>query len=120
MKNNKIIPSILTAGCLLFSGLTFASSEPPRPDVSEKATLTQYSPVPEQVTTSTLLRQILAEVMKGNLQKEDNRRNVIQKTNNRCSDGEKQYSPGYVISTGKKTLRCVVSNGYPEWVEDRA
>lgn len=61
----------------------------------------------EQVTTNVLLRQILAEVIRSNSLKEDRR----------CSDGEKQYSPGYVIMVDKKTLRCDSGNGYPEWVE---
>lgn len=107
MGNNKII--IAAAGCLLFSGLTFASNERPV-RVTEPVLSPSSSAVPEQVTTNMLLRQILAEVIKANTVKSDNR----------CSDGEKRYSPGYVISTGKKTLRCNTGNGYPEWVEDKA
>lgn len=58
-----------------------------------------------------LLRQILAEVIKSNSLEEDLR----------CSDGEKQYSPGYVITVGKKSLRCDSRNGYPVWVaEDKS
>ncbi|UZQ70388.1 hypothetical protein OQE50_25140 (plasmid) [Enterobacter kobei] len=63
--------------------------------------------VPEQVTTNVLLRQILAEVIKVNSLKEDNR----------CSDGENKYSPGYIISVGNKTLRCDISKDYPQWIE---
>lgn len=110
MKNKKVILTTAAVGCLLFSGLASASFERPEQRESEKTTLTQFSPVPEQVTTNTLLRQILAEVIKANTVKSDNR----------CSDGEKSYSPGYVISAGKKTLRCDTGNGYPEWVEDKA
>ncbi|ELM8561620.1 hypothetical protein Q2N95_004490 [Salmonella enterica] len=50
---------------------------------------------------------ILAEVIKTNSLKEDKR----------CSDGEKNYSPGYIISAGKQTLCCDIGSGYPEWVE---
>ncbi|HED1397883.1 TPA: hypothetical protein R4S38_004999, partial [Citrobacter freundii] len=51
---------------------------------------------------------ILAEVIRSNNLKEDRR----------CSDGEKQYSPGYVITVDRKTLRCDSGNGYPEWVAE--
>lgn len=107
MKNNTIILPVVTAGCLLFSGLTFASFERPERVKFEPVPLPPSSAVPEQITTNVLLRQILMEVMKGN----------TQKAENRCSDGEKNYSPGYIISVDKKTLRCNTGNGYPEWVE---
>ncbi|HBU2266056.1 TPA: hypothetical protein MCT41_003534 [Klebsiella pneumoniae] len=90
---------------MFFSGLTFASFERPE-RVIEPVLSPSSSAVPEQITTNVLLRQILAEVIKGNAQKADNR----------CSDGEKNYSPGYIISAGKKSLRCDVVKGYPEWV----
>ncbi|ECI4151931.1 hypothetical protein DPO80_16495 [Salmonella enterica subsp. salamae] len=105
MKKNTIVLSVATAGCLFFSGLTFASFERPE-RVIEPVLSPSSSVVPEQITTNVLLRQLLAEVMKGNAQKADNR----------CSDGEKNYSPGYIISVGKKSLRCDVVKGYPEWV----
>jgi len=108
MKNNTIILSAATvAVSLLFSGLTFASFERPMRVESEKVPPAPSPITGELVTTNGLLRQILAEVMKGNAQKADNR----------CSDGEKNYSPGYIISVDKKTLRCDTGNGYPEWVE---
>lgn len=107
MKNNTIVLSVAAAGCLLFSGLTFASFERPMRVESEKVSQAPSPITGELVTTNGLLRQILAEVMKGNAQKADNR----------CSDGEKNYSPGYIISVDKKTLRCDTGNGYPEWVE---
>ena len=111
MKKNKIILSVVTASCLLFSGLTAAAFGRPEPVEFEKVQRSLTHAEPEQVTTNVLLRQILAEVVKANNHKGDNR----------CSDGEKQYSVGYVISTGKKTLRCDIGNGYPEWmVEDKA
>ncbi|EEO2502405.1 hypothetical protein G6130_000551 [Salmonella enterica] len=105
MKSKKIIPVVATAGCLVFSGLTFASFERSEPVVIQKGPMPVF-PEPEQVTTNVLLRQILAEVIKANSVKSDNR----------CSDGEKNYSPGYIISVGKKSLRCDVVKGYPEWV----
>lgn len=108
MKKNTIILSAATvAVSLLFSGLAFASFERPGRVESEKAPLSPSPITGERVTTNGLLMQILVEVMKGNTQKVDNR----------CSDGEKSYSPGYVISAGNKTLRCDIGNGYPEWVE---
>ncbi|MBF4114287.1 hypothetical protein, partial [Enterobacter cloacae] len=61
----------------------------------------------EQVTTNVLLRQILAELIKANSMKEERR----------CSDGDRHYSAGYIISVDKKTLRCDTGSGYPEWVE---
>ncbi|EBG8753418.1 TPA: hypothetical protein MCT41_005573 [Klebsiella pneumoniae] len=105
MKKNTTFLSVAAAGCLFFSGLTFASFERPE-RVIEPVLSPSSSAVPEQITTNVLLRQILAEVIKGNAQKADNR----------CSDGEKNYSPGYIISAGKKSLRCDVVKGYPEWV----
>lgn len=45
---------------------------------------------------------------------------TLTKEDRRCSDGEKQYSPGYVITVDRKTLRCDSVNGYPEWLEDKA
>ncbi|EGU3705129.1 hypothetical protein H0P95_004369 [Salmonella enterica] len=112
MKKNTIILSVAAAGCLLFSGLTFSSLEGPVLIHSElpEQILAKPLAVPEQVTTNVLLRQILAEVIKANSVKSDNR----------CSDGEKNYSPGYIVSADKKTLRCDIGNGYPEWVEDKA
>ncbi|EDT8279617.1 hypothetical protein GZ08_004267 [Salmonella enterica subsp. enterica serovar Javiana] len=106
MKKNNIILSVAVVGCLIFSGLTFASFERPERVKFEPVPLPPSSAVPEQITTNVLLRQILAEVIKANSVKSDNR----------CSDGEKNYSPGYIISVGKKSLRCDVVKGYPEWV----
>ena len=98
MKNTTIILSsavaLLMSGGLAFAG--FDNTPPPK----------YVGPQGAQVTTNVLLRQILAEVIKSNSLKEDQR----------CSDGEKQYSPGYVITVDKKTLRCDIGNGYPEWV----
>ena len=109
MKNKRIAVSAVITGCLLFSSLTFASLKGPVLIHSEQPEqiLAEPSAVPEQVTTNVLLRQILAEVIKTNSLKEDKR----------CSDGEKNYSPGYIISAGKQTLRCDIGSGYPEWVE---
>lgn len=108
MKKNNIILSVAVVGCLIFSGLTFASFERPMRVESEKVPLAPSPITGELVTTNGLLRQILAEVIKSNSLKEDSR----------CSDGEKQYSPGYIISIDKKTLRCDIGNGYPEWVAE--
>lgn len=111
MKKNKIIMSVVTASCLFFSGLTAAAFSRPEHVEFEKVQRSLSHAEAEQVTTNVLLRQILAEVVKANNLKGDNR----------CSAGEKQYSVGYVISTGKKTLHCDIGNGYPEWVvEDKA
>ncbi|MEG6138982.1 hypothetical protein [Enterobacter kobei] len=109
MKNKPIAVSAIITGCLLFSGLTFASSERPvqvYSGVPEKI-LAEPPAVPEQITTNVLLRQILAELIKANSLKEERS----------CSDGDRHYSPGYIISVDKKTLRCDTSSGYPEWVE---
>ena len=106
MKRNNIILSVAVVGCLIFSGLTFASIERSERAESEKLPLSPSPIVGELVTTNGLLRQILAEVIKANTVKSDNR----------CSSGEKDYSPGYIISVGKKSLRCDVVKGYPEWV----
>lgn len=89
MKNKRIAVSAIITGCLLFSGLTFASSERP---------VLVYSGVPEK---------ILAELIKANSLKEERS----------CSDGDRHYSAGYIISVDKKTLRCDTGSGYPEWVE---
>ncbi|WP_080155104.1 hypothetical protein [Salmonella enterica] len=110
MKKNNIILSVAVVGCLIFSGLTFASFERTERVKFEPVPLPPSSAVPEQITNNVLLRQILAEVIKANSVKSDNR----------CSDGEKNYSPGYIVSADKKTLRCDIGNGYPEWVEDKA
>ncbi|EFU1954844.1 hypothetical protein HUO40_004137 [Salmonella enterica] len=108
MKNKQIALSALISGCLSLSGSTFASSKGPVLIYSElpEQIMAEPTAVPEQVTTNVLLRQILSEVIKSNSLKEDKH----------CSDGEKQYSPGYVITVDKKTLRCDSGNGYPEWV----
>lgn len=111
MKNKIIILSTAVA-FLMSGGLAFAGFDstpqpqyvgPPFGSTPQPEYLSQKG---EQVTTNVLLRQILAEVMKDNAQKADNR----------CSDGEKNYSPGYIISAGKKSLRCDVVKGYPERV----
>ncbi|HBC6392016.1 TPA: hypothetical protein KEW70_004875 [Citrobacter freundii] len=90
-------------------GPTFASSKGPVLIHSElpEQILAEPHAVPELVTTNVLLRQILAEVIKTNSLKEDKR----------CSDGEKNYSPGYIISVGNKTLRCDIAKDYPQWIE---
>ncbi|MHC0026578.1 MULTISPECIES: hypothetical protein [Enterobacter] len=109
MKNKRIAVSAIITGCLLFSGLTFGSFERPvqvDSGVPEKI-LAEPPAVPEQITTNVLLRQILAELIKANSLKEERR----------CSDGDRHYSPGYIISVDKKTLRCDTGSGYPEWVE---
>ncbi|ECV2306876.1 hypothetical protein H7D82_000863 [Salmonella enterica] len=101
MKTRTIVLAAATAALLMSGGLAFAGF-----DSTPK---TQYvGPQGEQVTTNVLLRQILAEVIKSNSMKEDRR----------CSDGEKQYSPGYVITVDRKMLRCDTGNGYPEWVAE--
>lgn len=109
MKNKQIALSAVISGCLSLSGPTFASSKGPVLIHSELPEQIMAAPaaVPEQVTTNVLLRQILAEVIKVNSLKEDNH----------CSDGEKKYSPGYIISVGNKTLRCDISKDYPQWIE---
>lgn len=109
MKNKPIAVSAIITGCLLFSGLTFASSERPVLVYSgePEKILAEPPAVPEQITTNVLLRQILAELIKANSLKEERR----------CSDGDRHYSAGYIISVGKKTLRCDTGSGYPEWVE---
>ncbi|EMA4702911.1 hypothetical protein U3C37_005427 [Klebsiella pneumoniae] len=112
MKNKQIALYAVISGCLSLSGPTFASSKGPVLIHSElpEQILAEPPAMPEQVTTNVLLRQILAEVIKANSVKSDNR----------CSDGEKNYSPGYIVSADKKTLRCDIGNGWPEWVEDKA
>ncbi|MGK3159983.1 hypothetical protein ACCY75_19990 [Enterobacter kobei] len=68
MKNKRIAVSAIITGCLLFSGLTFASVERPvqvYSPVPEKI-LAESPAVPEQITTNTLLRQMLAELIKAN------------------------------------------------------
>ncbi|ELE3672181.1 hypothetical protein RMI71_003206 [Escherichia coli] len=109
MKNKQIALSAVISGCLSLSGPTFASSKGPVLIHSELPEQIMAAPtaVPEQVTTNVLLRQILAEVIKVNSLKADNR----------CSDGENKYSPGYIISVGNKTLRCDISKDYPQWIE---
>lgn len=75
MKNNKKGIFVVTAVCLLFSSLAFASFE--QPDrVIENTPLPQFQAVPEQITTNVLLRQILAELIKANTVKSDNRCNI--------------------------------------------
>lgn len=113
MKNKTIILSsavaLLISGGLAFAGFNSTPQTqyvgPPFGSTPQPEYLSQKG---EQVTTNVLLRQILAEVIKSNSLKEDRR----------CSDGEKQYSPGYVITVDKKTLRCESRNGYPEWVAE--
>lgn len=109
MKTRAIVLSSAVA-LLLSGGLAFASFERAEPVEILKEPMQPVFPEPEQVTTNVLLRQILAEVIKSNSLKGDRR----------CSDGEKQYSPGYIISIDKKILRCDIGNRYPEWVEDKA
>ena len=113
MKNKKIILSAAVA-LLMSGGLAFAGFDstpktqyvgPPFGSTLQPDYLSQQG---EQVTTNVLLRQILAEVIRSNNLKEDRR----------CSDGEKQYSPGYDITVDRKTLRCDSGNGYPEWVAE--
>lgn len=105
----EIYARIGISGCLSLSGPTFASSKGPVLIHSElpEQILAEPHAVPELVTTNVLLRQILAEVIKTNSLKEDKR----------CSDGEKNYSPGYIISVGNKTLRCDIAKDYPQWIE---
>ena len=101
------------SGCLSLSGPVFAAPailQPVQtviePDGFKNVPVRQIQQG-EQVTTNVLLRQILAEVIKTNSLKEDKR----------CSDGEKNYSPGYIISVGNKTLRCDIAKDYPQWIE---
>ncbi|EMZ8855212.1 hypothetical protein ABE783_004964 [Salmonella enterica] len=107
MKTRAIVLSSAVA-LLLSGGLAFASVQRTEPVEILKGPMQPVFPEPEQVTTNVLLRQILAEVIKSNSMKEDRR----------CSDGEKQYSSGYVITVDRKTLRCDSINGYPEWVAE--
>ncbi|EBE2443131.1 hypothetical protein ACV2HG_21895 [Salmonella enterica subsp. enterica serovar Pomona] len=109
MKNKQIALYVVISGYLSLSGPTFASSKGPVLIHSElpEQILAEPPAVPAQATTNVLLRQILVEVIKTNSLKEDKR----------CSDGEKNYSPGYIISAGKQTLRYDIGNGYPKWVE---
>lgn len=101
MKNTKLIVAVIAAACLLFSGMTLAGFDLSGPKEPAYPVLQ-----PEQITTNTLLRQILMELVKGNALRADNR----------CSDGDKSYSAGYVITVGKKTLRCDTENDLPAWV----
>ncbi|CND01401.1 Uncharacterised protein [Yersinia intermedia] len=64
MKKNKIILSVVTASCLLFSGLTAAAFERPEPVKFEKVQRYLSHAEPEQVTTNVLPRQIPAYVVK--------------------------------------------------------
>ncbi|AKL15709.1 hypothetical protein L6493_25975 [Citrobacter freundii] len=113
MKNKQIALSAVISGCLSLSGPVFAAPailQPVQtviePDGFKNVPVRQIQQG-EQVTTNVLLRQILAEVIKTNSLKEDKR----------CSDGEKNYSPGYIISVGNKTLRCDIAKDYPQWIE---
>lgn len=113
MKNKQIALSAVISGCLSLSGPAFAAPTIPEP-VQTIIEPDGYKNVPvrqihqgEQVTTNVLLSQILAEVIKTNSQAD----------NKSCSDGEKNYSPGFILSVGEKTLRCDMGKGYPEWVE---
>ncbi|MEI9862494.1 hypothetical protein [Enterobacter bugandensis] len=110
MKNKQIALYAVISGCLSLSGPTFASSKGPVLIHSKlpEQILAEPPAVPEQVTTNVLLRQILAEVIKTN---------SLKKEDKRCSDGEKNYSPGYIISVGNKTLCCDVARDYPQWIE---
>ncbi|EDY1866325.1 hypothetical protein AZ026_005279 [Klebsiella pneumoniae] len=112
MKNKIIILSAAVA-LLISGGLAFAGFDstpqsqyvgPPFGSTPQPEYLSQKG---EQVTTNVLLRQILAELIKANSLKEERR----------CSDGDRHYSAGYIISVDKKTLRCDTGSGYPEWVE---
>ncbi|RSB21925.1 hypothetical protein [Enterobacter cloacae] len=112
MKNKIIILSAAVA-LLISGGLAFAGFDstpqsqyvgPPFGSTPQPEYLSQKG---EQVTTNVLLRQILAELIKANSMKEERR----------CSDGDRHYSAGYIISVDKKTLRCDTGSGYPEWVE---
>lgn len=109
MKTRAIVLSSAVA-LQMSGGLALASVQRAEPVEILKGPMQPVFPEPEQVTTNVLLRQILAEVIRSNSLKGDRR----------CSDGEKQYSPGYVITVDRKTLRCDSINGYPEWVEDKA
>ncbi|MDW3573172.1 hypothetical protein N4235_20035 [Enterobacter asburiae] len=112
MKNRIIILSaaaaLLMSGGLAFAGFDSAPQSqhvgPPFGSTPQPEYLSQKG---EQVTTNVLLRQILAELIKANSLKEERR----------CSDGDRHYSAGYIISVDKKTLRCDTGSGYPEWVE---
>lgn len=106
MKNKQIALSAVISGCLSLSLPTFAAPAISGTDDFKNVPVRQIQQG-EQVTTNVLLRQILAEVIKANSQKEDKR----------CSDGEKHYSPGYIIKAGNKTLRCDISRDYPQWME---
>lgn len=108
MKNKKCAVFTAGVGCLLFSGLAFSATAMPT-SVDAAQTHEGRSVQAEQVTTNVLLRQILVELIKGN----------SPGGNKNCSDGEKQYSPGYVVTTGKKTLRCEFTDGYSMWREIR-
>ncbi|HGK4757511.1 TPA: hypothetical protein ACJ2XP_004880 [Enterobacter cloacae] len=110
---NKIIILSAAVGLLMSGGLAFAEIDsspqpqyvgPPFGSTPQPEYLSQKG---EQVTTNVLLRQILAELIKANSMKEERR----------CSDGDRHYSAGYIISVDKKTLRCDTGSGYPEWVE---
>ena len=112
MKNKIIILSAAVA-LLISGGLAFAGFDstpqsqyvgPPFGSTPQPEYLSHKG---EQVTTNVLLRQILAELIKANSMKEERR----------CSDGDRHYSAGYIISVDKKTLRCDTGSGYPEWVE---
>lgn len=112
MKNKIIILSAAVA-LLISGGLAFAGFDstpqsqyvgPPFGSTPQPEYLSQKG---EQVTTNVFLRQILAELIKANSMKEERR----------CSDGDRHYSAGYIISVDKKTLRCDTGSGYPEWVE---
>lgn len=99
----------LSLTTLLLSGTSAAVFIPP--EMPDAPPLQQSSPPETQelrlLSESTvLLNQILAELSRGNAQRADLR----------CSDGDRQYSPGYLLGTGSRTLRCVLRDGHPEWV----
>ncbi|HDX8941050.1 hypothetical protein GW952_30780 (plasmid) [Klebsiella michiganensis] len=109
MSNTHAWLATLSLTTLLFSGTCAAVFIPP--EMPEAPPLQRSSPPVTPALrllseSTVLLHQILAELARGNAQRADPR----------CSDGDRQYSPGYHLSTGSRTLRCALRDGHPEWV----
>ena len=109
MSNTHAWLATLSLTTLLFSGTCAAVFIPP--EMPEAPPLQRSSPPVTPALrllseSTVLLHQILAELARDNAQRADPR----------CSDGDRQYSPGYLLSTGSGTLRCALRDGHPEWV----
>jgi hypothetical protein len=111
MYKTRMVVKAATLGFgLLFSGVSSADfASPERVEIKGAIIPAPLSTIEEQVTTHSLLRKILFEVTKANALKADSL----------CSDGDKRYSPGFIITTGGMKLRCIAGENAAEWVSVR-